>query len=47
MPNIYQPETWGGLSQEAITKLAKFRELITRENEPIEEPTELDWETEF
>lgn len=47
MPNIYQPETWGGLSQEIITKLAAFRETILRENEKVEEMTELDWETEF
>ena len=47
MPNIYKPETWGNLPQEAIAKLIVIREMMTRENERIQEPTELDWETEF
>lgn len=47
MPNIYQTETWSGLPQEVIAKLAAFREIMFRENEKIEELTELDWETEF
>lgn len=47
MPNIYKPETWGNLPEEAITKLLRIRELITQENERVEEPTELDWEVSF
>ena len=47
MPNIYHPETWGALPKEAIAKLALVRELILKQNEKVEEPTELDWETEF
>ena len=47
MPNIYHPETWGGLPEEIIVKLAAFREMILQENNKVEEMTELDWETEF
>ena len=47
MANLFKPETWGELPPEAIAKLEQVRQLLTRENERLEEPTELDWETEF